>query len=68
MKEIIFLVEESPEGGYEAKALGYSIFTDGDDLKQLEANVRDALTTHFEPEERPNIVCLHMVKEVVFST
>ena len=50
MKEIIFLVEESPEGGYEAKALGYSIFTDGDDLKQLEANVRDALTTHFEEE------------------
>ena len=68
MKEIIFLVEESLEGGYEAKALGYSIFTDGDDLKQLEANVRDALATHFDPEDRPSIVRLHMVKEVVFST
>lgn len=28
MNEIIFIVEESPEGGYEAKAYGYSIYTD----------------------------------------
>jgi hypothetical protein len=28
--EIIFLVEEAPEGGYTARALGYSIFTEAD--------------------------------------
>ncbi len=67
MKEIIFIVEESPEGGYEARALDHSIFTDGDDLKQLEANVRDALASHFTDEDRPKIVRLHMVKEIVFA-
>jgi hypothetical protein len=40
MKEIIFVVEESPEGGYEARALDHSIFTVGDDLEQLKANVK----------------------------
>ncbi len=48
MKEIIFVVEESPEGGYEARALEHSIFTDGDDLEQLKANVKDAVATHFD--------------------
>ena len=32
--EIIFAVEESPEGGYEAQALGYSIFTQADSLDE----------------------------------
>lgn len=47
MKEIIFIVDESPEGGYEARALEHSIFTDGDDLEQLKANVKDAVAAHF---------------------
>jgi hypothetical protein len=65
MTEIIFIVHESPEGGYEARALDHSIYTDGDDLKHLEANVRDALASHFTDEDRPKIVRLHMVKEIV---
>ena len=32
MKEIIFVVEEAPEGGCAAKALDASIFTEADDL------------------------------------
>jgi hypothetical protein len=67
MKEIIFLVEESPEGGYEAKALGHSIFTDGDDLEQLKANVKDAVSTHFEAAELPKVIRLHLVKEIVIA-
>ena len=35
MEEIIFQVIPSPEGGYEARALGYSIFTEADDWQQL---------------------------------
>jgi len=42
MTEIIFLVEEAAEGGYTARALGESIFTEADDLEELERNVRDA--------------------------
>ena len=32
MYEIVFVVEEAPEGGYTARALGESIFTEGDSL------------------------------------
>ncbi len=59
MKEIIFLVEDSPEGGYEARALGHSIFTDGDDLEQLKVNVKDAVATHFDAADQPKVICLH---------
>lgn len=47
MTEIIFLVEETAEGGYVARALGVSIFTEADDLPTLERNVRDAVACHF---------------------
>ena len=67
MKEIIFVVEESPEGGYEARALEHSIFTDGDDLEQLKANVKDAVATHFEADQMPKVIRLHMVKEIVIA-
>ena len=46
--EILFLVEEAPEGGYIARALGESIFTEADDLASLHQQVRDALHCHFD--------------------
>ena len=64
-KEIIFLVEESPESGYEAKALGYSIFTQADTIDELKKEIRDAVKCHFEEEEMPLIIKLHIVKEEV---
>ena len=54
--EIIFLVEESPEGGYDARALGYSIFTEADTMDELKEMVRDAVRCHFDDEERPQMV------------
>ena len=63
VKEIIFLVEESPEGGYEARALGYAIFTEADDLPSLKEQVRDAVRCHFDEEERPAVIRLHVVRE-----
>ena len=35
MSEIIFLVNEPPEGGYAAEALGQAIFTVADSLEEL---------------------------------
>ncbi len=67
MREIIFIVDESPEGGYDARALDHSIFTDGDDLEQLKANVKDAVATHFEAADMPKVIRLHMVKEIVIA-
>ena len=54
--EIIFLVEESPEGGYDARALGYSIFTEADTMDELKEMVRDAVRCHFDDDERPQMV------------
>jgi hypothetical protein len=53
MNEIIFLIEESVEGGFTARALGESIFTEGDDLDELRRNIRDAVDCHFEINEKP---------------
>jgi hypothetical protein len=48
MAEIVFLVEEAPEGGFTAKALGYSIYTEADTWNDLKVAIQDALTCHFE--------------------
>lgn len=66
MNEIIFIVEESPEGGFEAKALGYSIFTEGETLDEIRQNIKEAIHCHFE-ENAPKIVRLHYIKEEVFA-
>ena len=65
MNEIIFLVEEAPEGGYTAKALGHSIFTEADDLAALRVNVQDAVHCHFEDGQAPKMIRLHLVREEV---
>ena len=46
--EIIFLVEESAEGGYQARALGESIFNEAENMAELKQNVKEAVLTHFE--------------------
>jgi len=68
VNEIIFVVEEAPEGGYTAAALGVSIFTEADDLADLEAQVRDAVLCHYDDETvRPRIIRLHFVREEVIA-
>lgn len=67
MNEIIFLVEEAPEGGYTARALGESIFTEAEDRIMLEDNVRDAVRCHFEEGAAPRIIRLHFTREEVIS-
>lgn len=65
--EIIFSIQESPEGGYEARALGHSIFTQADSLDRLKAMLRDAVTCHFDAGEKPRVIRLHFVKDEVIS-
>ena len=68
MTEIVFLVEEDPEGGFTARALGESIFTQADDMKSLREAIRDAVNCHFADDEiRPKIARLHMVHDEVVS-
>jgi len=67
MNEIIFLVEESPEGGYAARALGESIFTEAETVEELHRNVRDAVRCHFEEAKAPKIIRMHFVREEVIA-
>ena len=63
--DIIFTVEESPEGGYEARALGYSIYTQAETLEELKGMIQDAVRCHFNEETRPRVIRLHVVKDEV---
>lgn len=65
MNEIVFLVEEAPEGGYMARALGESIFTEADSLPRLHDAVRDAVHCHFEEGKTPKLIRLHFVRDEV---
>jgi len=62
--EIIFLVEELPEGGWLARALDHGIVTEADDLDGLKAAVREAVRCHFEGDA-PRIIRLHIVRDEV---
>jgi hypothetical protein len=65
--EIIFLIEESVEGGYEAKALSHSIFTEAESYEELKEAIKDAVQCHFEVENMPKMIRLHFVKEEVIA-
>jgi len=67
MNKNIFLVEEAPEGGYTARALGESIFTEADTINDLRDEVRDAVKCHFDPGTEPKIIRLHFVREEVID-
>ena len=67
MNEIIFLVEEALEGGYTAKALGESIFTEGDTIDEIRINIKEAVECHFDDDKKPKLIRLHMIKEEVIS-
>ena len=61
--EIIFEVTEAVEGGYDARALGYDMFTQGDDWDDLKAMARDAVRCYFDEGNVPRVVRLHLVRE-----
>ncbi len=67
MNEIIFLVEDAPEGGYTAKALGAAIFTEGESYEELIKNIRDAVLCHFDEGKAPKIVRIHQVREEILA-
>jgi hypothetical protein len=66
MQEIIFVINESIEGGYEAEALGLSIFTEADDWQSLKLNIIEAVSCHFDDNTK-RIVRLHFVKDEVLT-
>ena len=69
MSEIIFEVgEDEVDGGYWARALGHSIYTQGETWDDLRAMVKDAVECFFEnAAERPKIIRLHFVRDEVLA-
>jgi hypothetical protein len=60
--EVFFLVEDADEGGYVARALGYSIFTEADTWDELKRAIRDAVLCHFDEGDQPGLQCLHRLR------
>lgn len=60
-KEIIFLVKDSPQGGYEAHAVTVSIFTEANTLDELWLMIEDAVNCHFEACARPQSIRLQPI-------
>ncbi len=67
MSEIIFVVEQSPEGGFQARALGESIHTQADTVTELHARVREAVHCHFDDGQAPKLIRLHFVRDEVIA-
>lgn len=61
--EIFFLVEEAIEGGFNARAIGESIFTEADTIEELKINLSDAVQCHFDDPCVPKTICLYAGKE-----
>jgi hypothetical protein len=67
MNELIFVVEEAPEGSFTALALGHSIFTEAENWQELQTKVREAVSCHFGDKPAPRLIRLHYVREEVLA-
>lgn len=67
MSEVTFSVEDAPDGGYTARAVGVSIFTEAETLDELRDAVREAVDCHFGDAEKPQTIRLHFVREEVLA-
>lgn len=68
MKEIIFLVKESEEGGYYAEAVGAGIFAEGETIADLKENIKSGINCYFNKEEgAPAFAHLHFVKDEILA-
>ena len=65
--EILFLIEDAIEGGFTARAVDQSIFTEADTLEELRTNIREAVDCHFEDGQAPRLIRLHIVHQEVLS-
>jgi len=62
MKEMVFEVSESPDGGYSAHSAECCVFTEADDLEDLYRQVREAACCHCEVGDQPKTIRLRFAK------
>lgn len=66
-KEIVFIIEESLDGGFEAKAIGYPIFTEGETEDEIRKNILEAVRCHFDENEMPSYINLRFLRDEQIS-
>lgn len=68
MTELLFQVEEDPDGGLTAHAMGQSIFAEADSIDELRQQIRDAVACHFpRAKDRPKLIRLHFIRDEVMA-
>jgi len=67
VSEIIFIVEDAPEGGLVARAVGEGIFTQAATVDELRERIRDAVRCHFDEGKVPKLIRMHFVRDEVFA-
>ena len=67
MNEIIFVVEEAPDGGFVARTIGESIITQANDEASLRERIRDAVRCHFDSDAIPKLIRLHFVRDEIIA-
>ncbi len=67
MSELIFEIHEAEEGGYWARALGESIFTEGDSWLELKNNILEAVRCHYFDRQKPPMVRMHLVRDELIA-
>ena len=67
MSETIFIVEDAPEGGFIARAVGEGIFTQAATVDELRDQIRDAVRCHFDEGKMPKLIRMHFVRDEVFA-
>ena len=65
--DILFYVEESIDGGYEARAVNHSIYTQCEEYDDLPETLRDAVRCHFDEGETPSLIHIHYVRNEVIA-
>ena len=67
MRELVFLVEESQDGGYYARAVNHSIVTQGETIAELKTMISDAVRCHFDEADMPDLIHMHVTHEETFA-
>jgi len=62
--ELTFEIRDAEEGGFCARALGHSIFTQAETWDELRANILEVTELHFEEEPgRPTSLHLRYIRD-----
>lgn len=66
-EEVVFIVDESVDGGYEARAAGFPIFTQSESKGVVKSNIIEAVRCHFDEKEMPSHINIRFLQEEIIA-